>query len=192
MLLIHAVRISTSLALVALIASACDDDPTAPPANEQELITEVTLTLTPAGGGTAITTTIADPDGAGPNPPEAQTEDIVLTPGTTYDGTVEFWDRSNPSAPENITEEVEEEADLHRVFYLLSGLSGVTVPDDSLDEDDNGAPLGISFQVVVDAAASGTGTIEVILSHYDEEPKGDGSEPSEETDVDVTFDASVS
>ena len=46
--------------------------------------------------------------------------------------------------------------------------------------------------VVVDAgAASGSGTVQVILSHYDDAPKGDGSVQSDETDVDVTFNVSV-
>ncbi len=188
------VRRSLPLAVLAstLALGACDDDPTGPVANEPELITDVTITLTPVGGGTAITTTIADPDGPGPNPPNAQTAAITLTPGMTYDGTVEFFDRSDPSDVEDVTEEVEREDDEHRVFYVLSGLTGVSVPDTSLDTDGDGAPLGLSFQVVVEATASGTGTIQVILSHYDEEPKGDGSEQSDETDVDVTFDASVS
>lgn len=184
------VRGSTVVALAIGIA-ACDD-PTAPVANDQELITDVTITLTPVGGGTAITSTIADPDGAGPNPPAAQTAAIVLDPGVTYNGTIEFLDRQDPADVEDITEEVEEEADEHRVFYVLSGLSGVTVPDSSLDTDGNGAPLGLTYQVVVDGAASGTGSIRIILSHYDDAPKGDGSMQSDETDVDVTFTASVS
>lgn len=180
----------TALALIAGVA-ACDD-PTAPVDNDQELITDVTITLTPVGGGTAMVSTIADPDGPGPNAPLAQTAAITLTPGMTYDGTVEFFDRSDPADVEDITAEVEAEADEHRVFHLLAGLTGVTVPDDSLDEDSMGAPLGLTFQVVVDAAASGTGTIRIVLSHYDDAPKGDGSTQSDETDADVSFDVSVS
>ncbi len=193
MSLMHTCRTAVAGGLLTLMLAACGDDPAAPtPGNEQELITEVTLTLTPVGGGSAITTTIADPDGPGPNPPNAQTAAIQLTQGTTYDGTVEFWDRSDPNDPENITEEVEEEADEHRVFYFVSGLTDVTIPDASLDTDGGGAPLGLSYQVVVGATAAGTGSIRVVLSHYDEEPKGDGSQQSDETDVDVTFTASVS
>ena len=97
---------STRIALPALVLTtflaACDDDPTAPVANDQELITDVVITLTPVGGGTAIVSTIADPDGPGPNPPNAQDNAILLVPGT-YDGTIEFFDRSDPAAPEDIT-----------------------------------------------------------------------------------------
>ena len=87
---------------------------------------------------------------------------------------------------------MEEEADAHRVFYFLNGMSGGSIPDSSLDQDPDGAPLGLSFQVVVDASASVAGSIQVVLSHYDEQPKGNGSQQSNETDVDVTFTTSAS
>ena len=181
----------SALVVAGFAFTACDD-PTGPVDNEQELITEVTITLTPVGGGAAITATIADPDGPGPMAPTAQTSAIALTPGTTYDGMVEFWDRSDPADPEDITEEVAEEAEEHRVFYTFAGVTGVSVPDASFDTDANGAPIGLMFQVVVDAAATGTGTVQVVLSHFDDAPKGDGSTPSDETDADVSFNISVS
>jgi hypothetical protein len=182
------------LAIAAVLAFAGCDDPAAPPdENPQELITEVTITLEPVGGGASISATITDPDGPGPEPPEAPTAVLALAAGMTYDGTIEFTDASNPADPEDITAEVEEEGDEHRVFHTVEGLTGVTIPDASLDVDDNEAPLGLTFQVVVDAAApAASGTIRVVLSHFDEEPKGDGSVPSDETDADVPFDASVS
>jgi len=189
----NSIRTFALATFLAAGAVACGDDPAAPPVgNEQELITDVTITLTPTTGGAAITTTISDPDGEGPNPPNAQTAAIVLTPGMTYDGTIAFVDNQDPANPENITAEVAEEDDEHRVFYTLTGLTGITIPDSSLDTDGNGAPLGLTFQVVADATASGSGTIRVVLSHYDDTPKGDGSTPSNETDVDVSFSASVS
>jgi len=184
------VRGITVFALAGAIA-ACDD-PTEPIANEEELITDVTITLTPVGGGAAITSTIADPDADGPNPPNPQTAAIALDAGVTYNGTIEFFDRSDPADVEDITEEVADEADEHRVFYIVNGLAGVTVPDASMDTDSNSAPVGLMYQVVVDAgAAAGTGSIQVVLSHYDDAPKGNGSVQSDETDVDVTFTVSV-
>ena len=184
------VRAFTILAVTGVI-TACDD-PTEPIANEEELITDVTITLTPVGGGAAITSTIADPDADGPNPPNAQTAAITLDAGVTYNGTIGFFDRSDPADVDDITVEVAEEADEHRVFYVVNGLVGVTVPDASMDTDSNSAPLGLTYQVVVDAgSASGTGSIRVILSHYDDAPKGNGSVQSDETDVDVTFTVSV-
>ena len=184
------VRGLSILALAGAIA-ACDD-PTEPIANEEELITDVTITLTPVGGGASIVSTIADPDADGPTPPNTQTTAIALDAGVTYNGSIGFFDRSDPANVDDITLEVAEEDDEHRVFYTVNGLVGVSVPDGSLDTDVNGAPLGLTFQVVVDAGtATGTGSIRVVLSHYDDGPKGDGMTPSDETDVDVTFTVSV-
>lgn len=171
---------------------ACDDDPSTPPeGNEQELITEVTVTLTPVGGGAAMSSSVADPDGLGPLPPDPATLTFMLTPGETYDGTVEFWDRQDPANPEDITAEVAAEADEHRVFHLLTGLTDVSIPEGSLDQDGSGAPLGLTFQVVAEATAAGSGSLRVILSHYDDTPKGDGSQQSNETDADVSFPVTV-
>ena len=175
-----------------LVVTACEDDPAAPSdENETELITRITVTLTPVGGGTVQTATINDPDGMGPLPPSAPSAVLTLTPGTTYNGTVAVFDASDPNDVEDITVEVREEDDEHRFFYTLSGVTGVTVPDSSLDLDRNGAPLGVTFQVVAAGDASGSGTIRVLLSHYDDVPKGNGSTPSNETDIDVNFQISV-
>lgn len=179
-------------ALSVFALAACDDDPTGLDGNEQELITAVEVTLTPAGGGAAVTSQIVDPDGPGPNPPQAQDVALTLTPGVTYSGSVRFLDASDPADVEDITLEVEEEDLEHRVFYFVTGSTGVEVPVATLDTDSNGAPLGLSFQVVVDGAATGPGELRVVLSHYDDTPKGDGLTQSNETDADVSFDFSVS
>ena len=188
-------RSLSKLALVLItgsfLATACDDPAEPGGPGEGELITRVVITLTPIGGGASMSATIEDPDGTGPLPPEPPTQTLTLTQDETYDGTIEFFDASDPANVEDITEEVEAENAEHRVFYTITGLTGVAIPDASLDTDDNGAPVGLTFQVEVDAAATGNGTIQVVLSHYDEEPKGDGSTPSDETDVDVTFTATV-
>ena len=186
------VRTLASVALVSLIGvAACDDDPTAPTENEQELITAVELTLTPAAGGAAIVTTINDPDGLGPQPPEAQDTPIALQAGAVYNGSVRFLDTSDPNDVEDITVEVREEDDEHRVFYTVVGLAGVEVPLASLDTDGNGAPLGLTFQIVTGAASGGEGSLGVVLSHFDDEPKGDGLTPSDETDASVSFTMTV-
>lgn len=182
------IRTLASLTLIAALGlAACDDDPTSPEGNEQELITQVQITLTPVGGGAAIVSNIIDPDGLGPLAPEAQDAAIELTAGTTYAGTVRFLDASDPGDVEDITLEVAEEDDEHRVFYTVTGLAGVDVPLSSLDLDGNGVPLGLNFQVVVGAAADGSGSLRVLLSHFDDEPKGDGLTPSDETDADVSY-----
>lgn len=175
-----------------LVMTACEDDPAAPSdENEAELITRITVTLTPVGGGATQTATIDDPDGMGPLPPSAPSSVFNVAPGTTYNGTVAVFDASDPADVEDITVEVREEDDEHRFFYTVSGLNGVTVPDSSLDQDRNGAPLGVTFQVVAGTEASGAGLLRVVLSHYDDVPKGNGATPSNETDIDQSFQVAV-
>jgi len=58
-----------SLICVSLLTfAACSGDDTPPtPVVEEEVITTMTVTLTPDGGGTAITLKSTDLDGDGPN-----------------------------------------------------------------------------------------------------------------------------
>ncbi|HEX9658873.1 MAG TPA: hypothetical protein VGA18_01175, partial [Rhodothermales bacterium] len=58
------------------------------------------------------------------------------------------------------------------------------------DEDDNGLPVGLAYTVDVSAGGAASGTLRVILSHFDEEPKN-GTDQSDETDVDVTFPVNI-
>ena len=161
--------------------SACDsDDPDDDGPGEEELITRVTVTLTPAGGGNAVVATANDPDGDGSN---FQIETMTLAANTTYTGMITVTDEINN---EDITEEVEEEADEHQFFYIPGGgvADRVTVTYD--DTDGNGLPLGLEFTVAVSDGAAASGTMQVVLSHYDEGPK-DGVNQSDESDVDITF-----
>lgn len=181
--------IARRITLPALLAATavlggCGDDNNNEGAGDAEVISRVALTLTPAGGGATQSAVITF---STPTTPQPQVGTLVLEEGTTYQGTVEFTNTfASPSV--DITEEVEAEADEHRIFYTVTGPTGVSIPTASLDLDPNGAPLGLTYQVVVAAgAASGAGTIRVVLSHYDDQPKGDGQTPSNETDVDVTF-----
>ena len=60
-----------SLSILASIAfTACSDDDNVPEiVNEEEVITTMTVTLTPVTGGTDITLQTQDLDGDGPNAP---------------------------------------------------------------------------------------------------------------------------
>lgn len=167
-----------------LLASlaACGDSSTAP-GGETEVISRVTLTLTPAGGGAALSAYIDDADGNGPQSPSAQVGALALTRGVTYTGTVKFENRLvNPV--EDITEEVQEESNEHRVFYTVTG-TGVTVT--TTDTDGQGRPLGVRFSKVVAQGAT-AGSTRVVLCHYDDAPKSAAATScTGETDIDLTF-----
>jgi len=186
-MLVSTRRLVTGIGLLTatIVLAACGDSATAP-GGEQELITRVTLTLTPATGA-PIVSFIDDPDGNGPQAPSAQSGAITLTRGATYTGTVKFENRLvNP--PEDITEEVEEEANEHRVYYTVTG-AGITVT--TLDTDPAGRPLGLRYRVVAGSTA-GAGAMRVVLCHYDDDPKVATSTSCQgDTDIDVTFNYTI-
>ena len=171
-------RLAVPAAALALLA-ACGDSTTAP-GGETELISRVTVVLT--DGTSTITSFIDDPDGNGPTAPAAQNGAIALQVGRAYTGTILFENRLE-TPPENITEEVEEESDEHRVYYIVTG-PGLSIQ--TLDTDDSGRPLGLEYGFTPSAA--GSGTLRVVLCHYDDAPKvGTSTSCQGETDIDVSF-----
>lgn len=182
-------KLFSGLSAIVLLtaASACGDSSTAP-GGDQELITRVTLTLTPTTGGTPIVVFIDDPDGKGPQAPSAQAGALTFIGGTAYTGSVKFENRlENP--PENITEEVEgAESNEHRVFYSTTG-AGLLLT--TTDVDLQGRPLGVRFAVAA-GTGSGTGALRVVLCHYGESPKpAVATSCTVSTDIDVVFNYTV-
>lgn len=182
----HTVRTLPALAVLAL--AACGDS--TGPGSEQEIISRVSLTLTPVGGGTAQVIYIDDADGLGPNAPSAQVGTLQLRQGASYTGTVRFENRLVTPA-ENITTEVVEEAAEHMVIYTVGGGTGVTVT--TTDTDGTGRQLGVNFTAAAAGGATlGARTMRVVLCHYDATPKPTTATAcSGDTDIDVSFNLSV-
>ena len=65
-----------------------------------------------------------------------------LTAGTTYDGTIELLNETETPA-EDITEEVQEEADEHQFFYTIG--TGLDVTTTYEDEDGDGNPIMLNL-----------------------------------------------
>lgn len=176
--------LSKSLVLGAMLCSAltaCGDSSTEP-GGESEVITRVTLTLTPTTGA-PITAYIDDADGNGPGAPSAQVGALALTRGVTYTGTVRFENRL-ASPVEDITAEVRKEANEHRVFYTVTG-TGVTVT--TTDVDGQNRPLGLSFTKALTSSAT-AGSLRVLLCHYGSSAKvGTATSCTGDTDVNQLF-----
>lgn len=187
MLIARRVALGASFLALGFVA-ACGESSTAP-GGETELISRVTITFTPVGGGAPITAYIDDPDGNGPQAPSAQVGALSLVAAGSYTGTVKFENRlSNPI--EDITEEVLEEANEHRVYYAVAGaLAPTGLALTTTDRDPQGRPLGVAFAALVGATAGGqSGNLRVVLCHYDDAPKvGTSTSCQGETDIDVTF-----
>ncbi|MCY3772492.1 MAG: type 1 periplasmic binding fold superfamily protein [Gemmatimonadetes bacterium] len=159
---------------------------------EVELITTLRITLTPQGGGAPVTAQFQDLDGEGGNAPVVGK--IVVNAGTVYDGVIQELNETE-SPPEDITEEVKEEAEAHQLFFhTLGGFAPATVAYADKESDyvtNSGVdhPVGVRFTLTVPANAR-NGQFRIVQSHYDDAPK-DGVTPSDETDIEVTFEVEV-
>ncbi|MEX0273319.1 MAG: type 1 periplasmic binding fold superfamily protein [Flavobacteriaceae bacterium] len=172
--------------LTGLLFTACSDDDNAPePVHEEEVITTMTVTLTPEGGGTAITLRTRDLDGDGPNAPEVSVSGNLAS-GTNYNGAIELLNETESPA-EDITEEVEEESDEHQFFYTAGGGLDVTTSYSNFDNDGN--PLGTEFKL--EAGDAGSGTLTFTLRHEPTKPNTGLSDAGGETDIAATFSVTI-
>ncbi len=155
-----------TLALVGPLAllAACGDDGGA--VTEPEVITTVSLSFAPAGGGPTVTAAFDDLDGDGGAAPTI--DPINLTSGVTYALTVRFQNKLE-TPPEEITDEVRDESDEHQLFFTgtavngpASNRPGAPLTHSYGDTDANGFPIGLTSSVV---AATGTGQLTVTLRH---------------------------
>jgi hypothetical protein len=173
--------------MVGVLAS-CGGDSVTDPAGETEVISRVTLTLTPTTGA-AISAYIDDPDGNGPTSPSAQVGTLSIPAGSSFTGAIRFENRL-VTPVEDITTEVAAESAEHRVFYTVTG-GGVTFT--TTDVDGATRPVGLAFTAAAPAGtAAGARTVRVVLCHYDGVIKpATASSCTAETDIDVTFNVTV-
>lgn len=171
---------------LAITSCSSDDDNVPEEVNEEEVITTMTVTLMPAGGGDAITMQTQDLDGNGPNAPVV-TVSGPLAANATYNGSIVLLNETESPA-ENITEEVEEEDEEHQFFYTVG--SGLNATVEYANFDDDGNELGTEFTLTTGAVSSGNLTF--TLRHEPTKPNGgDLSSAGGETDISATFDVSV-
>ncbi len=169
--------------LTTFVACSDDDDPPAP-VNEEEVITTMNITLV-ATGATTITLQSQDLDGDGPNAPTISVSGDLIA-NTSYSGTIELLNETESPA-EDITEEVEEEADEHQFFFVTTGAINQT---DYTDQDGDGNPIGIDFTLTTSDA--GSATLQVTLRHEPKKPNdGTLADAGGETDITQTFNLTV-
>ncbi len=171
-------------ALLAIAMVGCSDDDTPEVINEEEVISTVILTLTPESGEDVILMT-QDLDGDGPDAPVI-TISGSFAENTQYEGAVRFLNETETPA-EEITNEVEEEADEHQVFYTTT--EGLNIQTDYLDFDDNDNPLGLLITLTTGAASQGSLT--VTLRHEPVKPNDGLDSAGGETDITTSFDVTI-
>ncbi|GAA0870948.1 hypothetical protein GCM10009117_00930 [Gangjinia marincola] len=187
-------KLSLLVIATALFFSCDDDDDNPVQINPEELITSVTLVLESPSGNVTLSAT--DVDGfEGPSPVVTTTNGGNLQANTTYTVTsISLLDSSDPNDIENITDEIEEEADEHQFFYQISGLDATASYTDSEadydDDSDSDLPVGLSFTLVTGDASSGTFTL-TLRHELDKEAagvdEGDITNAGGETDTSVTW-----
>jgi hypothetical protein len=170
--------------LTLITAYSCDpDDPD--PVNEEEVITTVTYTLTPQGGGTPVVLSFKDLDGDGGSAP-------VITGGllannTTYNGVLTFSDESK-TPTKDITSEIKTEGTEHQVFFAITELLADAFDLAYTDADSDGNPIGLTTTFKTKKIASGE--LQITLRHEPNKKasgvsNGEITNAGGETDVEV-------
>ncbi|MBN09747.1 MAG: type 1 periplasmic binding fold superfamily protein [Flavobacteriaceae bacterium] len=179
--------ISTLLILTVLSCSKDDDHPEH--VHEHELITTMTITLTPSDGftGDTITLQMQDLDGDGPNAPTKSVSGNLLS-GVFYDGAVVLLNESESPA-ENITSEIEEEDEEHQFFITPGGGLIENVGIEYINLDSNGNILGTQFQI--NTFDSSSGTLTFTLRHEPTKPNTGLADAGGATDVEATFNVTI-
>ncbi len=175
---------SAFAASMSLFGTSCDhlNDPHDHD-HDHDAVTTVTLTLVAQGTTDTTRVTWEDLDGIGGNNPN-RIDTLFLRPATIYLGSVRFENRAK-SPIEDVTEEVLEDANKHQVFYAVSNSLGQL---QVLDKDGRGLPLGLVYSLSTAlTTAAVPGVLTLSLYHYDSESSKNGTDPADETDVEVTF-----
>lgn len=174
----RAMKLIAFLAL-ALFAVSCDKEDDVDP-NEEELITTLKVTLTTLGSTTPIVATFKDVDGPGGQAP-VKFDSIIIDANKTYSASLQFLNES-VSPAEDITAEVNAEADDHQVYYEPT-VAGLTVTN--LNNDTKGLPLGVTS--TWNTLAAGKGTVKITLKHKPGAKAASDPVSKGETDVEVGF-----
>jgi hypothetical protein len=175
-------RLAAALVLASgIFLAACSDDPE--PVNEEEVITTVTVVLSPAGGGAPVALVFRDADGDGSGVP-VKTVSGNLSTNKTYTGVLTLQNESG-ATPVDITAEVQEESDDH-LFCFSTSTSNLTVS--ASDTDSKGLPVGLTSSWVT--TTIGTVNVKIILRHQPGTKTGN-CPGTGETDIEIDFDLMV-
>jgi hypothetical protein len=157
--------------------------------HDEEVITTLTVKLTPQTGGATLSFSFDDPDGPGGAAPTIAP--IVLAPNTIYNVSLELYNKTtNPVT--NLTTEISAESNAHRFYYAPSAGSNITVSN--LNNDVNGIPFGLTSTWTTGAPSQGT--MKITLRHYGGNPPNKAADDpvtsnKSSTDAEVTFNTTI-
>ncbi len=188
----YSILLLIGLAFSTFFLTSCGDDDEPEEEEVEEIITDVTLSFTPEGGGTAITATAVDPDGEGAQG-LAVSGPINLAANTSYILTI---DLQNSIENESITDEIAEEDDEHMFFFswtegAFSNPAGNGNADNRADAvnyedmDAGGLPLGLETAWTTGDASNGS--FRVILKHQPDIKTATSTSTDGESDIDISW-----
>jgi hypothetical protein len=180
-------KLITILALSFFVSSCAKDE--VEPTDINELITTVKLEFKPVSNTALPTKSFFWRDTQGDGVVDS-IDPIVLEKNTNYELFVTLLDETKKPVFD-ITEEIEEESDVHLFVYKSNpiGLLSVLIKD----VDKNGLAIGLKNEVKTQALA-GTGNFNVILKHQppvNGKAVKTGKEEGGSTDVDIKFPVTV-
>ncbi|MFK8163726.1 MAG: type 1 periplasmic binding fold superfamily protein [Lewinella sp.] len=143
--------------VLVIFAASCEDDMDPIIDGGEELITSVTLTLTPNGPQETVVLGFSDPDGDGGNAPSFSTTGTIVA-DANYQGQISF---AGPDG--SIDAEILDEGAEHQVFYQTSGGANMDFSYATIGADVNGLPIGLS--TILQTGAISSGELTVILRH---------------------------
>ncbi|MBO0952467.1 hypothetical protein J2I46_28040 [Fibrella sp. HMF5405] len=156
----HIAYTGSVLALGSLLMLAGCNKATEPqPADENELITTVTLRFTEQGTTNTQAFTFQDKDGDGGAAP-TRFDSVTLTANKSYSLTVEVLDESK-TPTDNITNEIKDKQDEH--LFVYTATPGTLLAYTYGDKDSRNFPIGLAGTATTGSA--GTGLLNVRLRH---------------------------
>ncbi len=186
-----------------VLFSSCGDDDVPAEENEEEVITNVTLTFTPTSG-TPVVATYIDADGEGSLDPVLT--EIDLEPNTTYTLSINLQNLlADDEEEQNITAEIEKTSDEHQFFFgwtdgIFSDPSGTgniapstgEVNYGDTDRDSSNNPVGLSGTTFTTGDGTvATGTFQVVLKHQPNIKTATTTSEDGESDIDEEWTINV-
>lgn len=178
-----------SILVAVILFTSCKKDDHLHPHDDNELITRVELTFINNATNAISKYTFQDKD-ADPKTTPEKFDKIVLNKGVTYTMSIEVFDDTKSPA-KDITEEIDEESDVHLFVYKTT--PATLLKTTIQDVDKNGLPIGLTAKVEASSTA-GTGKLNVLLKHQpvlNGVKVKTGQEAGGSTDIDLTFDLEV-
>lgn len=173
-------HLSICLILFALTLAGCKEKQTPVDPAEDEVITTVTLSLRDLSSNVVSEFVWEDLDGVGGNAPN-RIDTLRLISSRMYLGGITIKNASVTPVVD-LTPDIVAYKDQHQFFFSATNALAAVL---TLDKDSRGLPVGLEFNV--DAGTPGSGAFTVALSHYPTRTAKNGTTPSDETDISVTF-----